>query len=69
MLMHRAGGRASREQWWEGTAALGLEAPLEICSAASGSSAKHFSGQLALGAAPEALPVKCHWAEGLHRGR
>lgn len=38
------------EQWWEGAEALGLEALLEICSAASGSSAKHFPGQLALGA-------------------
>lgn len=50
MLMHWAGGRASGEQWWEGAEALGLEAPLEICSAASDSSAKHFPGQPALGA-------------------
>lgn len=42
--------QGQQEQWWEGAEALGLEAPLEICSAASGSSAKHFPGLAALGA-------------------
>lgn len=42
--------QGEQEQWWEGAEALGLEAPLEICSAASGSSAKSFPGQPALGA-------------------
>lgn len=69
MLMHWADSRASGEQWWEGAEAFGLEDQLEICSAASGSGAKPFPGQPALGAAPEVLPVKCHWAEGLPRGR
>lgn len=50
MLMCWAGGQGQWEQWWEGAEALGLEDPLEICSAASGSSAKHFSGHPALGA-------------------
>lgn len=51
MLMCWAGGQGQWEQWWEGAEALGLEAPLEICSAASSSGAKHFPGQPALGAA------------------
>lgn len=42
--------QGEQEQWWEGAEALGLEAPLEIRSAASGSSAKRFPGQPALGA-------------------
>lgn len=42
--------QGEQEQWWEGAEALGLEAPLETCSAASGSSAKHLSRQPALGA-------------------
>lgn len=50
MLIHWAGGQGQWEQWWEGAEALGLEAPLEICSAASGFGAKHFPGQPAPGA-------------------
>lgn len=42
--------QGEQKQWWEGAGALGLEAPLEICSAASGSNAKCFPGQPALGA-------------------
>ena len=66
MLMCWAAGQGQREQWWEGAEALGLEAPLEICSAASGSGASPSPGSQPC---PEALPAKCHWAEGLHRGR
>lgn len=49
MLMRWAGGQGPQEQWWEGAEALGLEAPLETCSVASGSAAKLFPGQPALG--------------------
>lgn len=50
MLMCWAGGQGQREPWWEGAEAVGLEAPLETCSAASGCGAGPFPGQPALGA-------------------
>ena len=67
MLMCWAAGQVQWEQWWEGAEALGLGAPLETRSVASGSSASLSSGSQPCWptrARPEALPVQCHWVEG-----
>lgn len=57
--------KGQQEQWWEGAEAPGLEAPLEICSAASGSVPSTSLGWQPWGLT-RALPVNCNWAEGLH---